>query len=182
MSLLSADENNLPPQWTGKQVRAANVRTMTPSEPAGERAHTFYAIWQNARKDRLAPKRRDLTLSMVRKLSAWVWVAEILDGGRDYRFRLTGDGIVRFFDRNVTGFRLSQFADGLFVRNLRLAFDTCLHARQPVVFGPVATGYVDKDFWEMETLVLPLSETGEGISALMGAFELTRAGFLRSQP
>ena len=62
----------------------------------GERCRSLYDIWQNLTDGRVAPKREEITLSHVRRLTPWMWVIDVVDSGTDFRFRLAGDRVVQF--------------------------------------------------------------------------------------
>jgi hypothetical protein len=147
----------------------------TPLKPAtsvaGQINNALLAIWQRIRANRIAPTREEITLGMVRGLSSHFWLIDVIDGGADFRFRLTGDRIVQFLDNNPTGKLLSQLKDGTFRQRMMAAFSHSVQTRQPVAIGPAPLDYIGKDYWEIEAVVLPLSQDGETVTCLMGTVE-----------
>ena len=142
----------------------------------GEKSRALHAIWKSTLGSRMAPKREEITLGMVRNLSPWLWVIDVVDGGADFRFRLTGDRIVQFFGHTFTGVLLSELHESPFFQRMRHTLTHCVEHQAPVAIGPIAAGYEDKNYWEMEAVVLPLSEDGKIVNCLMGAMELWQAG------
>ena len=49
-------------------------------------------------------------------------------------------------------------------------------SRKPVRVGPLRANFPGKEHLDIEVMVLPLSEDGAHVSALLGAFETWRAG------
>ena len=141
------------------------------TEASGDKAQTLYSIWRQALKNRKAPKRGDITLGKVRKLSQWLWVLQIETEGADFRFRLIGDGIVSLLGRNDTGKLLSRVADSALARGMLTVCRTCVTAAAPTRHGPQAIPLADGNLHKIEILAVPLSEDGQTITALMGTLE-----------
>jgi hypothetical protein len=142
----------------------------------GEKACVMMAIWKSACAGRFAPKRREITLARVRGLAPWLWIAEVAGGGEDYLFRLTGERIVQFFGRSFAGVRLSDLGTGLFALRTKQAFAHCIAQKAPYSLSPVEAGYKGRELWEMETLVLPLSDDGDTVDRLIGVLDFRFRG------
>ncbi len=125
---------------------------------------------------RIAPKRKEITLSLVRDVTPWMWIIDVIGDGADFRFRLVGDRIVQFLgDRNF-GVLLSELPASPFYDVMRRILSRSVETKEPVALGPVRANYAGKEHWEVEIVVLPLSEDGERISALFGTMELWPLG------
>ena len=147
-----------------------------PDAIVGDKSRALHAIWQKLTGDRLAPRREEVTLFLVRNLTPWLWTIDVIDDGADFRFRLTGDRIIQFLGECHAGLSLSELPKSPFTERLRHTLAHCVEHRRPVAVGPVQSGYEGKEHWEMEAVVLPLSEDGETINCLMGAIELWPVG------
>lgn len=146
------------------------------AQAVGERNRALYAIWHGVAAGRVAPRRDEITMKMLRQLTQWLWLVEIIDNGQDFRFRLIGDGVVQFFSANHTGAKLGDNLDNPFFRNIALALNHCLRVAKPLVYGPAPSGYAGKEHWEYEFLLLPLSQDGGEITCLFGTMDLWPLG------
>jgi hypothetical protein len=142
----------------------------------GEKSRALFALWQALKGERLAPKREEVTLSHTRALTSSLWFIDVVDGGKDYRFRLSGEEIVRFLGGRHTGLLLSELSDNPFFARLRKMLSHCVAHGKPLSFGPAVTTYPGKEHWEMEMVALPLSEDGRNVSCLMGTLQLWPRG------
>lgn len=155
---------------------------LKPAETAlGERNRALFAVWQHAAAGRAAPRREDITMKMLRHLTQWMWLAEVLDDGLDFRFRLVGDGLVQFFGVNHTGEHIGSLHGNPFFRNVSAALHHCRQQAMPFVYGPTPSRYVGKEHWEYEFLLLPLSQDGNCISCLIGTMDVWPLGTYHGQ-
>ena len=146
----------------------------------GERCRSLYDIWHTLTNGRVAPRREEITLGHVRKLTPWMWVIDVVDSGADFRFRLAGDRVVQFLGRRHGDARLSEFPKNVFFERMKRTLSHCVEHKRPVAIGPVRSGYEGKEHWEVEFVMLPLSEDGETVTSLMGIMELWPIGTNRS--
>lgn len=142
----------------------------------GDNALALQNIWLQARGERIAPQRRDITLPMVGRLAQWLWWADVIDLGTDYIFRMAGDRIIQFYGRSFNGMRVSQLSPIAFMQTKRSAFNHCVRHKAPLLLGPHISSYPDKEFWEVEILMLLLSENGSDITGIMGSLEYWPVG------
>ena len=145
-------------------------------EIVGEKARVIHALWEKVRDSRIAPKRKEITLSLVRDVTPWMWIIDVVDDGADFRFRLAGDRIVQFLGYRNFGVLLSELPASPFYDAMGRILTQCFEAKEPLALGPVRSNHPGKEHWEVEIVVLPLSEDGERISALFGTMELWPLG------
>jgi hypothetical protein len=141
----------------------------------GEKARVLYTIWKERVGDRLAPKRGDITLASVRAVMPWLWMADVVEAGADFRFRLTGDRVTQFLGP-TTGAHLSRLPDSEFRRRLNQTLAYCVQYKRPATFGPLPSGHSGKEHWEVEVFAAPLSEDNEAITCLVGSLEVWPLG------
>lgn len=147
-----------------------------PDELVGDKSRALHAIWQKLTGDRLAPKRDEFTLAHIRTLAPWIWTIDVIDDGRDFRFRLAGDRIIQFMQKRYAGAVLSELPRNPFFVRMHTILSHCVTAKRPVAAGPYRSVYENKDHLEMEVVVLPLSDDGETVTGLMGVMELWPLG------
>jgi hypothetical protein len=110
----------------------------------------------------------------------YTFTIDVIDGGKDFRFRFAGDRIIQFMGRRYAGSLLSEQASTPFFRGMRALYAGCVSVRGPVTSGIVQASYPGKEFLEVEALVLPLSEDGIAITTLFGAFDSWQFGTHKS--
>jgi hypothetical protein len=142
----------------------------------GDHARELHALWEKLTGDRVAPRREEFTLSLVRTLTPWLWTADVIDNGADFRFRLAGDRVAQFYGKRITGLPLSELPNTPFIERVRQMLAYCVEHKRPVVAGPVRSSREGKEHWDVEAIVVPLSDDGETINGLMGTVELWPAG------
>jgi hypothetical protein len=135
-----------------------------------------YAAWDAARSGRVAPRRTEISPAQLRGILTFTFMMDVVDAGKDFRFRFAGDRIIQFMGRRLAGALLSDQANSVFFDNMRAMYSGCVAARAPMASGVRQTTYPGKDFLEIEAMVLPLSENGVDVTHLFGACESWRLG------
>jgi hypothetical protein len=135
-----------------------------------------YAVWAAARAGRIGPRRDEIVPANLRGVLPFTFTMDVVDAGKDFRFRFAGDRIIQFMGRRFAGSLLSEQTHSTFFDNMRTVFSACVAARAPITSGVRQATYPGKDFLEVEAMVLPLSENGVDVTHLFGAFESWRLG------
>lgn len=130
-----------------------------------------YDAWKRAAAGRVGPTREEITPALLRSVLPWIWMIDVVDEGRDFRFRLAGDRIIQFMGRRYAGLLLSDHLDGLFFQRMRHILLECVRRKAPVAVGPLRTNLEGKEFLDMEVVVTPLSEDGQKVTCLFGAMD-----------
>lgn len=55
---------------------------------------------------------------------------------------------------------------------MRAVLVECMERKKPVSAGPIRSDLKGKEFFEMEVVVMPLSECGQRVTTLFGAMDL----------
>jgi hypothetical protein len=148
------------------------MRIITPeSRIASERLSRVLDYWRGKARRRL-PARGDIQPTELRGDLPAVWLAEVIDGGADFGFRLAGEDLRQFLGAQYHGKLLSACPKTTFFANVRKVFSLCVEARLPVITGPAPTTHEARTFQTISVLVLPLAEDGQDVTMLFGAFEL----------
>src|SRR6185312_11619095 len=119
--------------------------------------------WKRVAAGRLAPRREEITPALLRSVLPSIWMIDVIDGGRDFRFRFAGDRVIQFMGRRYAGELLSDHIDVPFFQRMKAILVECVTRKTPVAVGPLRSNLQDKDYLEMEVVVMPLSEDGETV-------------------
>lgn len=128
------------------------------------------------RAGRIGPKRDEISPAPLRGLLPFTFIIDVVDGGRDFRFRFAGERIIQFMGRRFAGMLLSELSGTSFFDGMRAMYSGCVAAKAPISSGVRRATYPGKDFLEIEAMVLPLSEDGAGVTHLFGAFDSWQLG------
>ena len=132
--------------------------------------------WKRVAAGRLAPRREEITPALLRSVLPSIWMIDVIDGGKDFRFRFAGDRVIQFMGRRYAGELLSDHIDVPFFQRMKAILSECVSRKAPVAAGPLRSNLRGKDFLEMEVVVMPLSEDGEAVSCLFGAMDVRGLG------
>jgi len=119
------------------------------------------SMWRSLKRDRRFPGRACLTSCLTPALRDGSFLVEVLEGGADYRYRDVGRELVKGFNVDFTGCRLSQIIETAprFGLGLRMLYDMVRASGEPLGYR----GWVGEDmpgaaFVHHENLILPLGE------------------------
>ncbi|MBS0274261.1 MAG: PAS domain-containing protein [Proteobacteria bacterium] len=122
-----------------------------------------HAAWHGARGTRRMPSRADMTPRVMRKFLSYVALAELVDGGKDFRFRVVGDGIAHKQKLLLIGKTLADVDHlvpdfGTFLRNLYLR---TVRQRDALAYRGTYVRTADRHPFTYEAVILPLGDDGE---------------------
>src|SRR5262249_50860424 len=80
---------------------------------------TVRDAWKQAAGERLAPRREEIAPAPIKSALPWIWMIDVVDEGRDFRFRIAGDRVIQFLGRRYAGHLLSEFQDQPFFQRMR---------------------------------------------------------------
>ena len=141
-----------------------------------EKLKIVFDTWESLRVGRIGPRRDDISPAPLRGVLASTFIIDVVDGGRDFRFRFAGDRIIQFMGRRFAGMLLSELVGAPFFDSMRAMYAACVAAKAPLASGVRQASYPGKEFLEIEAMVLPLSEDGVGVTHLFGALESWQLG------
>jgi hypothetical protein len=131
-----------------------------------------HAAWRKVAAGRMAPKREEITPALLKTALPSVWMIDVIEGGKDFRFRLAGDRLIQFMGRRYAGSPLSEFLDQPFFQHMRTILLAAVRGKRPFVIGPGRSRMPGKEHIELEVVVLPLSDDGENVTTIFGAMEI----------
>lgn len=113
--------------WVNEEARASQEETIHASN------RMLFRSWETLRGQRSAPARQDLDLKQLRKLLPGLFIAEHVNQGQDYRWRLAGTGICSLLGREVTGASLLDGWDEFEAGVIRRFLSTVTASHQPAL-------------------------------------------------
>jgi hypothetical protein len=138
------------------------------------RLKRLFDYWNTLKGARIAPARTDLKPADMREHLVWIWLMDAGNNGEEFRFRMGGDRVVQFFGNHLGGASVKDVlpnAPAFFGRFLDVVTLAAKSAK-PVLAGPGQVPYEEKAFFEMEALLLPLSDDGVNVTGLLGGMEI----------
>jgi hypothetical protein len=132
----------------------------------------LYDYWNKLRGPRIAPALREVDPREIAAVLPWVWLADVVDGGDDFGFRLGGERVIEYVGRRLSGARLNFFRGQPFFETMRGAFELCIKTKAPVIRGPARSTLEARSYQDIQVLLLPLSADGETITHLFGGMTL----------
>jgi hypothetical protein len=145
----------------------------TPEELVSQQLRRAYHSWVEIAAGRFAPTRKEISPAKFKGVLPSIFLLDVIDGGSDFRFSLGGDRLVRFLnERFDPGAVLSSTKGSLFFERATRVFRLCVTTGKVVAVGPARAALPGREFMQIETLVMPLSDDGETVTGLIGAIHV----------
>jgi hypothetical protein len=128
--------------------------------------------WHSQRGAARMPRRADIAPSDMKTHLPNILLADVVDKGRDFRYRVVGSQLQRYFDGNPTGMLMSSalaiFGPDAAERTIRV-YQMVLERRTPLrVCGSGSIYSQQAKFFD--ALLTPLSDDGETVNMILGTF------------
>jgi hypothetical protein len=134
----------------------------------------IHRSWRQIANARFAPARKEIAPAFFKQDLDWIFLIEVVGGGSDFRLGLAGERVVRFLGSEFEpGKLLSRIPSSPFNERSALVFRRCVTTMAPVALGPMRTLHGDRDFFDIEIVVLPLSDDAVSVTGLMGGVHLS---------
>lgn len=150
---------------------ALNYSTITTCpQPTAKALLRLTDYWRKKSKSGALPMRESIDPTDLLVHLPWLFMADVLDGGADYQYRLVGTSIVSANYRDVTGRRFTELygADRVKLKGARLGFDLACSTRAPVYTSGRAFWRPDWTYDHFEAVFLPLSSDGHTVNIVLG--------------
>jgi hypothetical protein len=136
------------------------------------RLATLHAYWSAKRAQNTLPSRSDIDPGDLRALLSHILLIDVIEGGRDFRYRLVGTEIERHIGRPVTGRLVGETLSGGYLAYIRGLHLRVIAEAKPVYsennFTEGSTGFaLIADFKRAFRLMLPLSRDGRTVDMLL---------------
>lgn len=128
--------------------------------------------WENRRGSAAMPRRSDIVPADMRAHLRHILIADVIDGGKDFRYRLVGTELQRYFAGNPTGRLMSEaiapFGASAVSRTIA-TYRTVVDRRVPLRIRGAGSIY-NQNAKTFEALLTPLSDDGQTPNMIFGTF------------
>lgn len=128
------------------------------------------AYWEAKRGSRRMPERADIDVAELKAHMPSLFLVDVLEGGRDFRFRLLGTNLTSRFGRDSTGKTFSTTydrADAEATAWLLMVYRSVVERRLPVL-SSAPLHQVGRDYLRGTAIHLPLSRDGDAVDMILG--------------
>ena len=138
--------------------------------PSARQPIELAGYWRSKLQGPLLPTRGSIDPAEIIRHLPWIFMADVIDGGADFRYRLLGTSIVSANCRDATGRSFSELygADPDKLAGARLGFDLALATGAPAFTQGHAFWRSDWAFDRFESVFLPLATDGRTIDIILG--------------
>jgi hypothetical protein len=129
--------------------------------------------WERIRGAHAMPRRSDLDPVDIPKLLPFVMLVDVLDGPRDFRFRLIGTGIEAIISDDYAGRRFSAIPHMTSRNKVWADYETVVNRRQSLT-GAVDYVGADRYVRGIRHCLMPLSTDRKTVDMIFVAVEIDR--------
>ena len=130
------------------------------------------SYWQKQRGAAQMPRRQDIAPSAMKTHLAHILLADVVSGGEDFRYRLVGTELQRYFKGNPTGRLMSEalapFGPQTVLRTID-TYATVVARRAPLRVRGTGALYA-QNAKRFDALLAPLSDDGGTVNMVLGTF------------
>jgi hypothetical protein len=149
---------------SGKPLIAAEWGILNFREPVLKR---LYDYWRQQRGARVMPARPDIDAAEIPGLLPYIFVIDVMEKPRDFRFRIAGTHMREALGEELTGRHIADAFPAEFGAEVKAIWSRAVDQREPV------RGWGDlwvpgREFVKWEGLAAPLSADGETVNMLLG--------------
>jgi hypothetical protein len=128
--------------------------------------------WWHQRGDRAMPSRRDISPAQMKSHLPHILLADVIEGGLDFRYRLVGGELQRFFSGNPTGKSMSDALAAFGAQTVETTLEMYRMAiRRGTPLRVRGTGsYFSQGAKLVDALLTPLSDDGQNANMIFGTF------------
>lgn len=134
--------------------------------------HAFVAYWESLRDGEEIPKVSKFDPMEFPEDLPWAAVCDCLDAGADFQFRLVGTKLVRIFDGDLTGKRLSDNPRDYVEGRLQHIYKTAVETAVPLYVKGRVGNVGGRAGFDSEGCVLPLADENGNVVRLVHMFRL----------
>ena len=128
--------------------------------------------WQDLRGTREMPSRRDVAPSTMKTRLPHILLADVIEQGWDFRYRLVGGELQRYFHGNPTGKLMSEALSPFGPDTVRRTIETYAHVvarRAPMRIRGAGSLYA-QNAKLFDAVLAPLSDDGLRVNMILGTF------------
>ena len=132
----------------------------------------IYSYWNDKRGARAMPARSEINPPELREHLGWIILVDVLPDLADFRYRLIGTKVARYFGAEATGRTISEafrpFGDGA-IKGVQAVHRKAARDCVPVQARGEAA-WLAEGFDYFDSLYLPLSDDGANCNMILSAF------------
>lgn len=132
-----------------------------------QRLRQIHAYWKSRCLDRQMPARPDIDPLDVPPLLPFIFLVDVLNGPRDFRFRLAGTHFRESVGSEVTGQLIGDVFPPAFNAEVHYYWSECVNRREPAI-GSGNLWIPGRDHVRWEGIILPLSPDDATVNMLLG--------------
>ena len=135
--------------------------------------HAFVReYWRVQRGAASMPRRRDIAPADMKAYLPHILLADVVRGGEDFRYRVVGSQLQRYFSGNPTGMLMSDalmvFGTDAVSRTIQV-YRTVIERKAPLRIRGAGSIY-SQNAKMFDALLAPLSDDGENANMVLGTF------------
>ena len=127
----------------------------------------LHCYWSKRRDGRSMPARADIDIALIPTLLQYVFLVDVIEDGRDFRFRLAGTHFRETTGQAVTGQLIAEVFPQQFGDEVRRIWSKVVEERRPVL-GRGNLWITGREYVKWEGTVLPLASDDCAINMLLG--------------
>lgn len=135
--------------------------------------------WNKCRGNRPLPARSDIDATEVPALLPYIFVIDVLDDPRDFRFRIAGTHIRDALGEEITGKHIGEVFPPEFGAEVHQIWSQVVSDKRPVR-GTGDLWIPGREFVKWEGLAMPLSSGGGSVNMLLGGVVFHQIAHQRS--
>lgn len=129
--------------------------------------------WKRKRNDRELPDRKAIKPTEIKEWLPYILLADVIDGGKDFRYRLVGSRLHTYFPMMPTGKTIREaiapFGDETLQQTLEV-YGRVVKQRSPLRIKGDGAWY-NQPPKIFEAILTPLSDDGVTVNMIFGAFD-----------
>ena len=143
----------------------------------------FHDYWEALRGNRPMPSRRDIDpVQVPRGFLPNIMLIDVLHDQRRYRYRLIGSNIQIATGENRTGRFFDEFPFFRDHPGVIPQYETVIKTRRPLYSLEPFTNFISGSNYEVDRLMLPLSDSGQFVDTVMVLFQFNSDPFAARLP
>lgn len=128
--------------------------------------------WERKRGTRAMPTRHDISPAQLKPQLPHILLVDVIDGGKDFRYRLIGTQLRQFFPGDPTGRVMSEVLAPFGAASVEATLGSyrgVMQKRAPMRITGSGSWFAQSPKY-FDSMLTPLSDDGETINMIFGAF------------
>ena len=128
--------------------------------------------WRDRRGSRSMPGRNDISPAQLKAHLPYLLLADVIDGGADFRYRLVGTELRQFFRAEPSAKRMSEALAPFGAETVEatlMSYRAVVERRAPMRLTGAGSWY-GQEFKLFDALLAPLSDDDTSVNMILGTF------------